>query len=166
MTDADWAKALRLARKNAARCRVEALDLLQEAFVRAIGGERRWPREVSLLIFLDGVMSSLASQASESWKAGHRPAQASDELLMGMEADAPSPEQVAASKRDDGAFLARIHAAVEGDFQLQLLLEGIIDGLKGVELEHLVGIDAKALASLQRKFQRRIADLKAERALA
>lgn len=166
MTAADRAKALSLARLYADRCRGEAVDLYQEAIVRALGGERRCPREVTLLQFLKGIMKSLASQAVESWKAGHRPSQASDEVIEAAEADAPTPETVVASRRDDRALLARIEAAVEDDFELQLLLEGIIDGLKGAELAQVIGIDTKALASLQRKFQRRIADLKAERALA
>ena len=166
MTDADRAKALSLAGMYAARCKGEALDLYQEAIARALGGERRCRREVTLLLFLNGIMKSLASQAIESWKAGHRPVQASEEVIMAVEADAPSPERVVASRRDDGALLSRIRTEVEDDFQLQLLLEGIIDGLRGVELERLIEVDAKALASLQRKFQRRIADLKAERALA
>lgn len=166
MTEHDHGRALDLANYFAIRCREEASDLLQEAFVRALGGERRCRRGVPLLLFLGGIMKSLASQAVESWKAGHRHAQATDEFFLVRAADQPSPEHVVTSRMDDGAVLAKIRDEVADDYELQLILEGITDGMKGVQLEELIGIDAKALASLQRKFQRRIGELKAERASA
>ncbi len=163
MTEHDHERALDLAGYFAIRCRGEASDLLQEALVRALGGERRCRRGVPLLVFLGGIMKSLASQAVESWKEGHRHVQATDDFFRAKAADEPSPEHVVISKIDDGAVVTKIRDEIGDDYDLQLLLEGITDGMKGVQLEELIGIDAKALASLQRKFQRRIGELKAER---
>jgi hypothetical protein len=43
---------------------------------------------------------------------------------------------------------------VAGDEQLQLLIEGIYDNMRGAELQELLGVDEKGLAALRKKLRR------------
>lgn len=52
--------------------------------------------------------------------------------------------------------LQQVARCYEGDDQLELLAEGLFDGLRGKELEELLGVDTKGLAAIKRRLARRI----------
>lgn len=144
----------------------EAMELLQEAIARALEGRRRCPKGVGIVQFIGGIVSSLASEASESRKKGLGSVPVGDGVVEAAADDGPSPEREVVSRIDGGAILAKVQRAVAGDEELELLVEGIYDGLKGKDLEELLGIDKRKLATVQKRLQRKLADLKAERASA
>lgn len=68
----------------------------------------------------------------------------------------PSPERLLMSTRDDGEVLDVISQLIEDDEQLQLLLEGICDQMRGDQLEDLLGVDTQGLATARRRLKRRL----------
>lgn len=164
LSPGDRVRLRRLAHYFACRCGGEADDLLQEALKRILEGRRHCPRAIPVLQSIAGIISSLASEASESYKKGLRPVAVAETVIDRAEYEGPSPEREVMSQFDDGAMLGRIQACVDGDEECQMLLEGICDGMRGSELEELLDVDTKGLATIQRRLQRKIGHLKAERA--
>jgi len=52
------------------------------------------------------------------------------------------------------AVLRDITAGAEGDEQLQFLIEGIYDQMRGAKLQELLGVDAKGLATVYKRLSR------------
>jgi hypothetical protein len=141
-------------------------DLIQESYTRALEGRRTCGRTVGLVPFLCGVMKSIASQETEARKIGLRPVTVLKNgivVLPDGKADAVSPEQAAAAAIDERPLIARVHAAIEGDEKLELLVEGIYDQMRGAELRNLLGVDEQGLAALRKKLKRRLQEASAER---
>jgi DNA-directed RNA polymerase specialized sigma24 family protein len=157
LSDGDVARLVSGAKVFSRLCRIPADDLLQEAYARALDGSRTCGRTEGLVGFLCGVMKSLASQETEARKSGFRPVDVlrnGEPILPDVAADSVSPEQSAASAIDDIETLAKIEALVAGDEQLQLLIEGICDNMRGSELQELLGVDKNGLAALRKKLKR------------
>jgi DNA-directed RNA polymerase specialized sigma24 family protein len=162
ISDADMAKLLAAARGFSHLCGIEPDDLLQEAFARALEGRRTCERGIGLVPFICGVMKSFVSQENEARKDGFRPVvvmRSGEPVLPDTASNNPSPEQAAISAFDDRATLAEIEAAAEGDEQLQLLIEGIYDKMRGAELQELLGVDEKGLAAVRKRLKRLLQSL-------
>ncbi|MFL0413641.1 hypothetical protein [Sphingomonas sp. 179-A 2A2 NHS] len=155
---ADFDKIERIAKWFAPRCRMQPEDLSQEAFKRMLQGTRRLPRGADVLPIIAGVIKSIASQEVEAIRAGFRDVRSVPGGSSGRDLPdpAPSPERMLASARDDGEVLAAISGLIEDDEQLQLLVEGICDGMLGRELEELLGVDTKRLAAIRKRLSRRL----------
>ena len=157
LSDGDFARLVSGARTFSQLCRIPADDLLQEAYARALDGSRTCGRGTGIVGFLCGVMKSLASQESEARKNGFRSVDVlrnGEPILPEVAADSVSPEQSAASAIDDTETLAEIETLVEGDEQLQLLIEGIYDNMRGADLQELLGVDEKGLAAVRKRLKR------------
>ena len=157
LSDPDFARLKSASRAFSRLCGIPADDLLQEAYTRALEGRRTCRRGTGTVEFLCGVMKSLASQENEARAEGLRPVvimRNGESVLPDVAADSVSPEQAAASAIDGQGALAAIEGLVAGDEQLQLLIEGIDDDMRGAELQDLLGTDEKGLAALRKKFRR------------
>jgi hypothetical protein len=132
-------------------------ELLHEAFKRALEGTRTCKRGTDLIPFLCGVMKSFVSQENEARKEGFRPTvviRNGEPVVPDGQTDDPSPERLAMSAIDGRAQLAKIEAAAVGDEQLQLLIEGIHDGMRGEQLQELLGVDKKGLEAVRTRLKR------------
>jgi DNA-directed RNA polymerase specialized sigma24 family protein len=159
LSDGDIARLVSAAKVFSRLSGIVADDLLQEAYTRALEGSRTCGRSTNVVAFLCGVMKSLASQEIEARKNGFRPVavlRSGEPVLPDIAADIVSPEQSAVSAIDDRDALAKIDALVADDEQLQFLLEGIDDQMRGAELQELLGTDDKGLAALRKKLRRRL----------
>jgi DNA-directed RNA polymerase specialized sigma24 family protein len=157
ISEADTARLVSAARGFSRLCGIDADELLQEAFTRALEGRRTCERGTDLVPFLCGVMKSFVSQENEARKAGFRPTvllRDGEPALPDVPANDPSPEKLAISAIDDSALLAEIEAATVGDEQVQLLIEGIFDGMRGDKLQELLGVDEKGLATVRTRLRR------------
>jgi DNA-directed RNA polymerase specialized sigma24 family protein len=157
LSDGDIARLVVASKAFSRLCDLPAEDLIQEAYARALDGSRTCGRETAIVGFLCGVMKSLASQENKARKNGFRPVvvlRKGEPVLPEIVADIVSPEQAAVSAIDDVETLAKIELLVVDDEQLQLLLEGIYDNMRGAELQDLLGIDEKGLATLRKKLRR------------
>lgn len=157
ISEADMARLVAAAKGFSRLCGIEADDLLQEAFTRVLEGRRTCERGIALVPFLCGVMKSLASQENAARKDGFRPTvvmRKGESVLPDVPADDPSPERLAISAVDERRRLADIEAAAVGDEQVQLLIEAIYDEMRGAELQELLNVDQKGLATVRKRFRR------------
>jgi hypothetical protein len=162
ISDADMGRLVDAAQGFSRLCGIPWRELIQEAFTRALEGRRTCERGTPLVPFICGVMQSFASQENEARKDGFRPTvliRNGEPFLPDTPADDPSPERSAISAIDDRAVLAKIEAAAAGDEKLQLLIEGIYDGMRGEQLEELLGVDKKGLAPLRKKLKRLVKEI-------
>jgi DNA-directed RNA polymerase specialized sigma24 family protein len=157
LSDADMARLVAAARGISRLSGIEPKDLLQEAFTRALEGRRTCERGTLLVPFICGVMKSLVSQENEARKDGLRPASLTRNgkpVDPDGPSDDPSPERVAICAIDGRAELAEIEIGAAGDEQLQLLIEGIWDRMRGTDLQELLGVDEKGLAAVRKRLRR------------
>lgn len=144
-----------------------AADLRQEAFVRALDGRRKCQRGWNVTDFLVGIMRSLISAECEADMAGRRP------VLIGtfgeggidLASTAPSPEQVGHDAVHYRRTIAAIREAIERDPRLVALVDALLDGAKGAELQLRLGVDATELASRRRQLKRVLTNATKERSL-
>jgi DNA-directed RNA polymerase specialized sigma24 family protein len=153
----DTARLMAAARGFSRLCGVDAEDLLQEALTRALEGRRTCGRGTALVPFICGIMKSFVSQENEARKEGFRPTvvlRNGEAIVPDTPAADPSPEQATISAIDDRTVLAEIDVGAAGDEKLQLLIEGVYDGMRGAELGELLGVDEKGLATVRRRLRR------------
>jgi DNA-directed RNA polymerase specialized sigma24 family protein len=163
ISEADMARFVSVARGFSRLCGIDADELLQEAFTRALEGRRTCERGTDLVPFLCGVMKSFVSQENEARKEGFRRTvvmRGGEPVLPDVPADDPSPERSAISAIDDKARLAEIEALAVGDEKLQLLIEGIYDKMRGAELQELLGVDKNGLAAVRKRLWRLLQECK------
>lgn len=157
ISDADMARLVSAAKGFSSLCGLGWKDLFQEAFTRALEGRRTCERGTGLVPFICGVMKSFVSQENEARKDGFRPVvltRDGEPILPDVPTTAPSPERATISAIDGRAVLAKIQAAAAGDEQLQLLIEGLCEGMRGAELQELLGVDEKGLAAVRKRLKR------------
>jgi RNA polymerase sigma-70 factor (ECF subfamily) len=140
---------------------MEPEDLLQEAFRRALDGERNCPLDVDVVRFLCESVRGIAGD--ERRKARRRPAWAplaghSDEAALGPDPPdpLPSPEQQFADKEDALRRRAEILAVFADDLVAQTIVEGILENIRGEELRALTGLDETGYESKRRLIRRRL----------
>jgi DNA-directed RNA polymerase specialized sigma24 family protein len=157
LTKPDLARLDLAAQGFSSLCGLDAEDLLQEALTRALEGRRTCKHGTPFVPFICGVMKSLASEEIEARKDGRRPVAVlrnGEPTLPDAPALTPTPEQSAISAIDDRPVLTAIAAGAEGDEQLQILIEGIYDQMRGAKLQELLGVDAKGLATVYKRLSR------------
>jgi len=158
MSATQAAKIEAITRWFSRKCNVPAEDLRQEAFKRLLSGSRRFPRGAELTVIVSGTIRSLASEEIEAIRAGRRkvlpPAGSGDGV--DLPDPAPSPEQLLSSSRDDARVLAAIESLIADDEELQILVEGICDHMRGRQLEELLNVDAKGLAAIRKRLRRKL----------
>jgi len=154
----DASRIIKAARWFSARCGIPDEDLRQEALTRLLAGERRVRRNVDFAKVIGGIIKSIAWDEIVAVKAGRREVLPPPDGISGPDlADpSPSPEALVLSARDDGAMLATIDRLIEGDEQLQLLVEGICDKMKGEALQELLGVGVQGLAAARKRLTRRL----------
>lgn len=148
-------------------------ELVSDAIQAALVGRRRWPRDVSLLIFLRKVMQSLASSARKAAARSRLvlfPVARGEKNPIELAADcAANPEQALLEREDrqeaerDAAaakVAARIlNARFEHDDEVQLCIAGMMERMKGKELRELLGVDQAKLDYFRKKIRRALPEL-------
>jgi hypothetical protein len=116
--DGEKTALAKIARLHAAKTPYDHADLLQEALCRVLSGERKWPRDVPSILFLQGVIRSIAWQ----WRQ-------KEFLVAGAsaEASADPPQEWA-------LFLKEFVGAFADDPPAQAVLLAGMAGKKGQEL--------------------------------
>ena len=167
LPDAGWLRLSKVARAFARNCPLEADDLLQEAFTRAVAGARQCPRHVEVVRFLAEAMHSIAS---DSVKMRRRQEEAQVKhlalRLVPMTADAgdddpltedaPSPEDVVASEDEAARIKAAVLDLFADDLTAQTIVEGDMEEMEAEEIRTLTGLDRVGYASKRRLIRRRI----------
>lgn len=165
LSAADFARIKIMARHFAPRSGMTVDDLQQETFVRALGS-RTCKVGTPILAFLHGVMKSIASEAPRARKRAQAEDGSGLEMVFVADyassgvgeavSDELSPEDTSLSVLYHKRMLEEALACIEDDLELQLLVEGRFDGLRGKELEDLLGTDTKGLAAARRRLAERL----------
>lgn len=162
-----WARLRKIAAVLTAGGRGKEDELLQETMLRVLDGGRPWRQGVPLMPFLAGVMKSVAhGQRAKVERSPTRRATSiydgSGALAIDMADAGSTPEEALAEEQAAGRLKQRVTAVFAGDFDAQILLEGMLDGMEGEALRGLTNLDAKAYASKRRLIRRRLSKLQAE----
>ncbi|SFM31259.1 hypothetical protein SAMN05192568_102666 [Methylobacterium pseudosasicola] len=163
LSPAEVARIEAVSRYFAPRCAMQPEDLRQEAYARAFG-TRSCRVGTGMVEFLAGIMKSIASDGYRSRKKAREKGGFEVVHVEGYGAngvpdpifEAPSPEEAALSKRYHSEALAKAMACIDNDDELQLLVEGLFDGMRGKDLEDLLGKDTKGLAAVRKRLSRRL----------
>ena len=163
---------------------MEPDDLLQEAYSRALTGSRSWSQDVDVVKFLIGAMESIADSSRKTVQRqqlsvvsrgdgspGNIEGLASGAgVLFEARSATPSAEDDALRSEEMASDAARLVgwrdellAAFGDDEQGQLLVMGMMDGLRGKELRDATDLTEAQFPTKYKKVQRRIETLQAAR---
>lgn len=165
---ADFVRAKSLARARAAGLiDYSAEDLLQEAMVKLLSGDRRWPRGVHPLVVLTTAMHGIASNIRKRTNTGainrHVAVEAAEgELEDSQEVVAVeqvTPVEVANATSE----LAEIQRLVAGDEDVELVVLAWADGLRGKEAADELGFDMKRYEAARKRLMRKLEPVQALR---
>jgi DNA-directed RNA polymerase specialized sigma24 family protein len=160
---AGWSRLDRIAGYYARACSWEPADLRQEAFARALTGDRRCPVGVDVIRFLAQVMRSIAS---DSQKADKRKATqvgctelhvvALDEVVGSLGSPSPTPEAALIEEEEEARFKRAVVEFFEDNLAAQMIVEGDLEGMEAEEIRSVVGLDKKAYATARRFIRRHL----------
>ena len=159
-TDADWARLWKAARFYATYP-VEPDQLIQEALLRAISGNRNCPTNVDVPKFLAEAMRSIANGGRSKVENRRVEVSLNDETRKDLEAITPktpdlTPEERIISDEQCHNIETGILKLFEDDEAAQLLVLGMMDGVEGTELRELTDLDETSFNSKRRLVRRRI----------
>jgi len=159
-TPAQWARLRRVAAHYSIGDLMEAEDLLQEAFRGALDGERKCPVSVDVVRFLAEAMRSVAD--GELKRTKRRPALVPLPASGDPAAPVPEPMDPAlnAEERDEDSRCQRQREQIIGLFTddpaAEVIVEGLMEGMRGEDLRALTDLDQTAYQSKRRLIRRRI----------
>ncbi len=163
LSDADVKRVEDISRYFAPRCAMQPEDLRQEAYARAFGA-RSCKVGTGMVEFLAGIMKSIASEGPRARRKARKDGAFEVVFVDGYGKngvpepayEASSPEEAALSRLYHAEALTKALACIDDDDELQLLAEGLFEGLRGKDLEELLGTDAKGLAAARKRMARRL----------
>lgn len=158
----EMARVLKLARVLANGLRaMDGGDLLSKAMVLLLAGRRNWPRGLSTLVVLKGVMRSIASNTRK--KPDYRlaedlgaPSDDDPEKESSPLAEGVSRESDPARAVEAESEIVAAQYAVKGDEELELLVEALAEGLTGIGIATELGWDAKKYDAARKRLSRRL----------
>jgi len=159
-------------------------DLLQEAYSRALSGSRSWSRDIDIIKFLIGAMESIADSSRNTMRRQQVGMVVGGDFSPGnieglvsrsgiffeARSATPSAEDHALQIEEMTADAARLVAwrdevleTFNDDEQGQLLVMGMMDGLRGKALREVTSLTEAEFPTKYKKVQRRIEALQASR---
>lgn len=144
----------------------EPLDLIHEAFVRALDGRRNWPLHITFRNFMVETMRSVINHDTDNLdnKPGAHVAWESLEvegIELAFDATSPSAEDVAIAFEGRALRVKALKAADEalareGDSLARNVLRGWAEELTKKQTQRRFGIDAKSYDAARKRAQRRL----------
>ena len=161
MSDADKLRLIRTSNYFSFGGARSASDLRQEAIRRAIAGTRKCPSDVPVITFLNGTMRSIAWADRKA--IGRAPkltviansGSGEQSLLGGADLRLNAEDKIIQQNLLD-EIRRRILELFEDDPKAQILAEGMMEEIEGVELQTLLEMDEKEFASKRCLVRRRI----------
>jgi len=125
-------------------------ELLHEALYRALEGTRKCPKGTSILAFLVMTMKSISSHDRDKSRREVLVADPTETPIASVTdlSPVPSPEDDAIAVEDDAiaeTVLQEIYHHFEDDEEATMVLMGWADGLRGVKLREVTGLDQAAV---------------------
>jgi RNA polymerase sigma-70 factor (ECF subfamily) len=159
MSDADKVRLIRASNYLSFAGVRPAQDLRQEAIRRAIDGTRKCRPDLPIVVFLKGVMRSIAWADRKATacapKLGVVP-----KTGAAAQHDIADPRLSAEDKIVQQDRLEEIRESILGlfhdDADARFIAEGMMDGIQGAELKELLNLSETEFASKRRLVRRRI----------
>jgi hypothetical protein len=141
LSDGERIALTKIARLYARKTPYDKEDLIQEAFARVLSGRRAWTKGIGPVLFLGGVIRSIAWD----WKSEGPP-------------DATPSTDLEIEERNAIAVIdaARIVAMFDDDLVARNMVAAMMDGARGEELQAISGLSKVAYESKRTKIRRRI----------
>lgn len=139
---------------------VSSDDLLQEAIVRTLGGNRRWRLSVTFVNHLIATMRSIANHTRDELKTAIVVDRAHDESSpelfdgWGMAPRAPDPREIAMIRQLIKQMLTRSADPPE----VQRFIECLLEGMSGQAIQRELGIGEDQYQAIMTRLRRRIRD--------
>lgn len=159
LSSADWMRLEKVSRSFGSR-RVPAEDLLQEAVVRALGGNKKCPAHVDVVKFLAEAIRSIAH--GERDKIARKPPLVSiDSDTGGVEAmghpdPLPTAEERLIGEEQSKHIREKIFGLFEDDATARKILEGDMAGLEATAIREQTGLGKRAYDTKRKLIRRRI----------
>lgn len=158
LTLSDLIRLRKKAHYFALRTGKEGDELLNDAIVRTLEGERNCPADVPVKTYLENAMRSIAGGEREKFDrespsgSGHE-----EDDPIGRFADpAPSPATAALDKIALERVLDRLQEIFANDPQAQAVLIGDMEGWSADEIKEMESMDDKAYATARKRVRRAI----------
>ena len=139
---------------------LEGSDLLQEAIARLLDGSRRWPRKVSLVVFL---LQTMRSIANSHWKRLEKSKEVAESTVLsdavtgdGIVEAAPDVSMEPQARTLASETLARIEGLFSGDEDAMTLISERAKGKSPAEIQTEACMDATRYATTLRRIRRRV----------
>jgi DNA-directed RNA polymerase specialized sigma24 family protein len=169
LSKADKQRLRMLSRVYAGPARMMPEDLLQDAMAKVIEDKRHCPVGVPIVVFLHGIIKSLASNEVDK-RERRKAALAIEETHEDYDLfsassccpDAVSPEKALIIKEREIAFHDFLMEQCGNDDKTMLVLLGAFDGLKGADLCQEAGVSKQELATINKRIWRMMAKFKKE----
>ena len=158
----EWQVLHRSASLLSNRVYLPGADILQEACLRMLLGNRRCQRHLPFPRSVARIMRSLVSAELEALEGGRRPLIVPPEMIDQWADETLSPARLIVERQTDVVMLERLMALIEDDPKLVALAEAVGDELHGGALRQHLGVTRKELATLKRRLRRRLAELLGE----
>jgi DNA-directed RNA polymerase specialized sigma24 family protein len=144
LTVAHKTALIKVARAYAKKTSYGHEDLVHEAYVRVLDGKREWPRNVTVVPFLCGVMRSIAWD----WR--------SESYDENTDVEAIGYEDHSAAARIDTKKIVEIF---NDDPIAQKIIIAMMEGARGEELREVSGLSQTEYESKRTKIRRRLEKL-------
>jgi hypothetical protein len=134
-------------------------DLRHEAIRRAIAGSRKCPRHLPVVAFLIGTMRSIAHADRKALNRASKTlilADPSSSTILDATDPRISPEEVILRTEEMAEMKARVLQLFEDDATAHDIVEARFIRMEGKDLQELVGLSEKELATKNRLIRRRI----------
>jgi hypothetical protein len=134
-------------------------DLRHEAIRRAIAGSRKCPRSLPVVAFLIGTMRSIANADRKAIKRtlnSSNLTESSSATILDAVDQRISPEEAMLRDNEINEMKASVLILFEDDAIARDIVEGKFAGMEGKDIQELVGLSAKELATKNRLIRRRI----------
>lgn len=166
LSDSDWIRLERAAKAFRWGLSIQADDLLNEIFCRALEGKRNCPVDVPVLVFLIRAMESVVSahlkkrshDALEQAVTSDSDEPDNGKVIYDLCPDIDSPDEILIAKQT----IEKINDAFRGDETAQMGMMGQIDGLSPQEIQEFASLNPIEYASALRSIRRKLDKLEAE----
>ena len=162
----DRDRLLRIEKYFSGRARMTAEDLLQEAIVRVLNGDRTYRPDLDTVRFLAGVMKSIANGEVKKKRrredAGAFETTVVDFGLFAQQQrdDKPTPEEdlidCESTQQSDAKFHEWLQDEFDGDDETLMVLFAMFEGLSGQKLCEATGVTKDRLATIRRRIRRKM----------
>lgn len=147
---------------------MDAEDLLRKAMMLLLAERRKWPRGLSTLVMLKGVMRNVAYRTRRKldYLLAEDLGALSDEdseVESSPLAEGVSPETDPARAVEGESELVAVQNAVKGNEELEFFVEALAEGLTGMGIAKELGWDGKKYDAARKRLSRRLAALKTDR---